>query len=54
MLTSKIKPCMSKYKCCIIVHGETAKGSINQLLVYVKVFFKIRQPLGFFIYGYLW
>ena len=28
MLVSKIKPCMSKY---ILLHGETANGSLNQL-----------------------
>jgi len=28
MLVSKIKPCMSKYRPS---HGETAKGSLNQL-----------------------
>ena len=28
MLVSKIKPCMSKYT---PLHGETAKGSLNQL-----------------------
>ena len=29
MLVSKIKPCMSEYK---LRYGETANGSINQLL----------------------
>jgi hypothetical protein len=29
MLVSKIKPCMSKYK---QLYGETANGSLNQLL----------------------
>ena len=28
MLVSKIKPCMSKYKC---VYSETAQGSLHQL-----------------------